>query len=62
MAGTLVQLGRLYPHDQATSPFSGRDFDHRHPSWPSTVLRGSEDLSGHVGGSRVGDSIVEDIG
>ena len=34
---------------------------HRHPPRPSTVLRGSEDLSGHVGGSRVGDSIVEDI-
>ena len=39
----MVQLGRLYPHDQATSPFSGRDFDHRHPPRPSTVLRGSED-------------------
>ena len=34
----------------------------RHPPRPSTVLRGSEDLSGHVGGSGVGDSIVEDIG
>ena len=35
---TLVQLGRLHPYDQTTTPFSGRHFDHRHPPWPSAVF------------------------
>ena len=58
----LVQLGGLHPHDQTTSPFSGRHFDHRHLLWPGAVFRTSQELSGHVGGSRVGDPIVEDVG
>ena len=59
---TLGQLGRLHPHDQTTHLPSGRHFDHRHLPLPGAVFRSSQEPSGHAGGSRVGDPIVEDVG
>ena len=47
---TQVQLGRLHPHDQTTSPFSGRHFDHRHPPWSSALRWRNQGWRSHRGG------------